>query len=58
LRKSTARPRSRRLSVPWACVADVTRASRPLWGGHLARGLFILPERDAPATAGGTPAPQ
>ncbi len=33
---------------------DVARASRPLWGGHPARA----PERDAPATAGETPALQ
>ena len=32
----------------------VVRASRPLSRGHLARAR----ERDAPATAGGTPAPQ
>jgi len=45
----------------------VARASRPLWCGHLARtpillrpsrarGLSPLRERDAPVTAGGTPA--
>ena len=33
---------------------DVVRASRPLWHGHPARAR----ERDAPATAGGTPAPR
>jgi hypothetical protein len=32
----------------------VVRASRPLWHGHPARAR----ERDAPATAGGTPAPR
>ncbi|MGC9996059.1 MAG: hypothetical protein ABSE79_12105 [Terriglobia bacterium] len=33
---------------------DVARASRPLWHGHPARAR----ERDAPATAGETPAPR
>jgi arginyl-tRNA synthetase len=33
---------------------DVARASRPLWSGHPARDL--VRERDAPATAGETPA--
>ena len=34
--------------------SDLARASRPLWSGHPIRDL--VPERDAPATAGETPA--
>jgi len=41
---------------------DVVRASRPLWHGHsfapLRTGSARARERDAPATAGETPAPR
>jgi len=42
-------PETMKIGRQWT---DVVRASRPLWHGHPARAR----ERDAPATAGGTPA--
>jgi hypothetical protein len=44
-------PETMKITRRWT---DVVRASRPLWHGHPARAR----ERDAPATAGETPAPR
>jgi hypothetical protein len=44
-------PETMKMGRQWT---DVARASRPLWHGHPARAG----ERDAPATAGETPAPR